>query len=164
MLCIKGGERPWRAAGIGAIDMAVIGPDDTIPKQMETFWPSVINKNNLQRLTCMLATEQQYDLPTILLSGFIADGEVVPAQLFHSPEDASRPSIDTLTGSVEEADERLVLHCAWKVSRGCKRLLVISNDTDAIVWLLRSWPSDGWCVACGSTPLKIFPENVRKNK
>ena len=38
---------------------------------------------------------------------------------------------------MEEADDRLLLHCAWEVSCGCKRLLVISNDTDTVVRLLR---------------------------
>ena len=32
---------------------------------------------------------------------------------------------------------RLVLHCAWEVARGCERLMVISNDTDTVVRLLR---------------------------
>ena len=46
-------------------------------------------------------------------------------------------NIDVLMGCVEEADDRLVLHCAWEVARGCQWLLVISNDTDTIERLMR---------------------------
>jgi len=64
----------------------------------------------------------------------VVDDEVIPAELIDST--LSQP-LDALTSCVEEADDRLLLHCAWEVSCGCKRLLVISNDTDTVVRLLR---------------------------
>ena len=45
--------------------------------------------------------------------------------------------IDGLTGRVKEADDRLVLRCAWEVARGRKRLLVIYDDTYTVVMFLR---------------------------
>ena len=51
-----------------------------------------------------------------------------------------------LTSRVEEADDRLMLHCAWEVARGCVRLLIISNDTDTVVTLLcfiTEWQAHG---------------------
>jgi hypothetical protein len=53
-----------------------------------------------------------------------------------SDEFSSPENINTFTGTVEEADDRLLLHCAWEVTRGCDRLTVISNDTDTVVRLL----------------------------
>ncbi len=41
---------------------------------------------------------------------------------------------------MEEAGHRIVLHCGWEVNSGSSRLLVISNDTDTIVSLLRCMP------------------------
>ena len=76
----------------------------------------------------MLATEQHSQLPFII-SGCIAADEVIPAELIHpkrSEDTQMVPgiNIDGLTGRVEEADDRLVLHCEWEVARGRKRLLV----------------------------------------
>ncbi len=45
-----------------------------------------------------------------------------------------------LTCDVEEAGHRIVLHCGWEVNRGSSLLLVISNDTDTIMSLLRFMP------------------------
>ncbi len=41
---------------------------------------------------------------------------------------------------MEEGGHRIVLHCGWEVNSGSSRLLVISNDTDTIVSLLRCMP------------------------
>ncbi len=132
----RGGERMRRAAGVGSVDMALVGPDVPIPQQMDKFWSSMRNKTGLQRLTRVLAIEQKSQLH-IVLSGCVADDEVVPAELIDMETLSPPTSIDELTNSVEEADDRLVLHCAWEVARGCERLLVISNDTDTVVRLLR---------------------------
>jgi hypothetical protein len=137
---VKGGERTRRASGKGAVDMAVITEDVPIPQQMDKFWPSSINKTALQHLTRVIAAEQHLPIP-IILSGSVVDEEVVPAVLIcprrSSDEFSSPENINSLTGTVEEADDRLLLHCAWEVTRGCDRLMVISNDTDTVVRLLR---------------------------
>lgn len=48
---------------------------------------------------------------------------------------------DCRAGSVEKADCRLVLHCEWEVTGGCKRLLVI---------LMTHTQWYGYCVVCVS--------------
>ena len=113
---VKEGERFWHTAGTGAVGMALIGPEVPIPQQMETFWASPSNKTKLQHLTRVLATEKHSQLP-IILSGCIAEDEVIPAELIHPKmsENTQMPpgiTIDGLTGCAEEADDRLVLHCA----------------------------------------------------
>lgn len=83
---------------------------------------------------------------TVVLSGCIIDEEVVPAQLLPAGRSSAQSSsetlqsIEALTCHVEEADEHLVLHSVWEVYRGSSRLLVISNDTDTIVYLLHFMP------------------------
>lgn len=118
--------------------MAVITADVPIPQQMEKFWPSSVNKTALQHLTRVIAAEQHLQIP-IILSGSVVNEEVVPAVFIgalRSDEFSLPENIDTLTGTVEEADDRLLLHCAWEVTRGCTRLMVISSDTDTVVRLL----------------------------
>jgi hypothetical protein len=120
--------------------MTFIGTEVPIPKQTDKFWPSPSNKTKLQLLTRLIAREQQSEFP-IILSGCVVDDEVLPAEFICS-EVRSQPFsqpvyIDALTCCVEEADDRLLLHCAWEVARGCERLIVISNDTDTVVRLLR---------------------------
>jgi len=129
--------------------MVFIGPDVPIPQQIEKFWSSPNNKTNLQCLTRELATEQYVlEQVPIVLSGCVVDDEVVPAELVCPERSSADPStsasidtqtlatIDALTCTVEEADYKILLRCAWEVGRGCVRLLVISNDTDTLVRLL----------------------------
>jgi hypothetical protein len=82
---------------------------------MEKFWPSPSNKTELQHLTCVLATKQHLKHP-IILSGYVADDEVVSSKMVPSEgsnEEASEPvKIDALTCNIEEADDRLLLHCS----------------------------------------------------
>ena len=147
-LSIKSGERMRRTGGTTAIDMTLVSPDVPIPKQMDKFWPSPSNKTQLQRLTRVVAKEQRIKVP-IILSGCVVDDEIVPAELIESESlsgNLSHLFTDVLNGVVEEADDRLLLHCAWEVARGCKRLVVISNDTDTVVRLLRftrEWQESG---------------------
>ena len=45
--------------------------------------------------------------------------------------------VPILSSWQDEADCRLVSHIDWSVKRGCERVVVVSNDTDSIVLLLR---------------------------
>ena len=70
-----------------------------------------------------------------ILNGYVTDEEIIPTQYLP----VSRPPIEyieSLTSKVEEADDRLVIHCAYEISCGSTRLLVISNDTDTVTRLL----------------------------
>ena len=48
--------------------------------------------------------------------------------------------IESLTCKVEEADDRIVVHCAWEINQGSTQLLVMSNDTDTVTRLLYFLP------------------------
>ena len=102
---VKEGERIRRTAGTGAVGMALIGLEFPIPQQMVVkFWASPSNNTKLQRPTSVLTTEQHSQLP-IILSGCIADGEVIPAEVIHPKrsEDTQMPPgiiTDELTGGI----------------------------------------------------------------
>ena len=140
---VKAGERFRRAGGVGSVDLIELTANVPIPQQFEKFWTSPSNKTKLQQLARQLASTPLLVKLPVVLSGCITDEEVVPAQLLCAGRSSTPPSAETcefieaLTCRVEEADDRLVLHCAWEVDRGSSRLLVISNDTDTIVYLLR---------------------------
>ncbi len=143
---IKTGERLRRAGGLTSVDLTEITADVPIPHQLDKFWTSPTNKVQLQQYARQLASTTELAKLTVVLSGCVTDEEIVPAQLLHAGRAVTPPSAETseyieaLTCDVEEADHRLVLHCAWEVDRGSRRLLVISNDTDTIACLLRFIP------------------------
>ena len=71
----------------------------------------------------------------IILSGYVTDEEIIPTEylpIYRPPIEY----IESLTSKVEEANDRLVVHCAYKISCRRTRLLVISNDTDTVTQLL----------------------------
>jgi hypothetical protein len=107
---------------------------------MEKFWPSLSNKAKLQHLTRVIASENPSALP-VILSGCVVDDKVVPAEYITQEPLPVTPNMDILFGSVEEADDSLLLHCAWEVSQGGKPVFGVSNDTDTGVRLLRFFQS-----------------------
>ena len=61
----------------------------------------------------------------------------------------------------------MLFHCAWEVARGRKRLLVIYNDTDTIVLLLRvitDWRERGllelWVVFGSGEHIRHLPLQI----
>ena len=66
----------------------------------------------------------------------------VPALLLPAGRSSATLSteVEALIRDIEEADDRLVLHCAWELDCGSDRLLGISNDTDTVVRLLCLMP------------------------
>ena len=72
---------------------------------------------------------------TTILSTCVVDDEVKPAEILCADrlESDQYQSIEELTSSIEEADDRIVVHCAWQVEKGGTRLLVITNDSDTVM-------------------------------
>ena len=135
---IKSSERFRRAGGSESIEMSEITSNIAIPKQIEKFWISPTNKIKLQKLAIQISSLLDLTIP-IILSGYVTDEEIVPAEYIPKSGSTLAESseiLESLTCKVEEADDRLVIHCAWEISRGGKRLLVMSNDTDTVTRLL----------------------------
>ena len=72
---------------------------------------------------------------TIIVSSVVSDDEVLPAKV------AGGEEIPDLFNWIEEADARLVVHVEWVVRvKQCKRVVVVSNDTDTFALLLYHTP------------------------
>ena len=99
--------------------------DTPIPQQLDKFWSSQENKQNLQLLVRDTVCNGHYANTTIIASSVVSDDEVLPAKANGGAE------IPELLNWTEEADSRLVLHVEWAVRvKQCPRVVVLSNDTD----------------------------------
>ena len=145
-LSTKSGERARRAGGVECVDLNEITAEIRIPKQLDKFWTSPASKTNPQQLARNMASSTP-DLAKldVVLSGSVTDEGIVPAQFLRAdglsaPLSTETSELNSLNCHVEEADDRIMIHCEWKVNCGSKRLLVISNDTDTVARLLRFIP------------------------
>ena len=87
--------------------------DTMVPQQIEKFWASTANKQNLHALMEVIVS--RYTRP-IVLSSVIIDNELRPAKLCCNGQ---TENIDSISHSwLEEADERLILHVGWAVLSG----------------------------------------------
>ena len=109
--------------------------DTPIPQQLDKFWSSQENKQNLQLLVRDTICNGHYANTTIIASSVVSDDEVLPAKANGGAE------IPELLNWTEEADSRLVLHVEWVVRvKQCQRVVVLSNDTDTFALLLHYAP------------------------
>lgn len=132
---IKESERIRRASSTGNMDLVSICSETPVPVQLDKFWASSTNKQNLQNLARTEAKIYSAQIGTpIVVSGVIVNGEVVPAQRFANGE---AHSLTELKNFIEEADYRLVPHVNWTAQHNTKRVVLLSNDTDVIVIMLR---------------------------
>ena len=105
---------------------------------MEKFWPSAAKKAKLQRLARDVVIEIPLLIPVVLSSCEI-DDEILPATVVEDTLAVHPvPQIPSSFGArIEEEDGKIILHCAWEGPLGTTRLVVVSNDTDTVVTLLR---------------------------
>ena len=106
------------------------------PQQKDLFWASESNKRNLQKLLRHIA-QNRPDSPAIYLSSMIENGELLPAvEVKGDPN-----GVPELTEWIEEADEQIILHVNYSINHHkIKRQVILSNDTDSFVLLLRYTP------------------------
>ena len=109
--------------------------DTPIPQQLDKFWTSQENKQNIQLLVRDTVCNGHYANTTIIASSVVSDDEVLPAKANGGAE------IPELLNWTEEADSRLVLHVEWAVRvKQCQRVVVLFNDTDTFALLLHYAP------------------------
>ena len=113
------------------VDLISISEKVPIPKQVDKFWASGRNKEQLQELVSKVVSR---DMQHVVISGLVRDGEVILAKLV---ENNNVSDIPELSNWQEEADCRIIPHIEWSVSRGCQRAVIISNDTDSVALILR---------------------------
>ena len=104
-LSIKEGERIRRAAENNAVDLAIIDESVPIPHQLDKFWASSVNKQNLQLLARDLGEKR---LQNVILSGMVVNEELKPATL-NSPV-LPGSDLSLLNNLQEEADCRVICH------------------------------------------------------
>ena len=132
-LSVKDGERARRAEDVGGIINVVAMNELTpIPRRIQKFWANPKNKENIQ----LLAREMAFLNPDKeVVSGLTVNNEIVKAQ---RQEQLGCATDETLLSTwEEEADSRLLSHIDWSVEKGCERIIVLSNDTDIVVLILR---------------------------
>ena len=108
-----------------------------IPVQMEKVWASDDNKMNMEILVReKLGATANTFIVSINSSGIVFGNDVVlDAILLRSVE--GELIVSELNLYCEEADTRIVLHVYWATKNGATRIVIVSNDTDVVVLLLR---------------------------
>ena len=116
------------------IDIIGMNRDTPIPQQLDKFWASQEYKRNLQLLVRDTVCDKAYGKGTIITSSVVFNDEVLPAKTNGGEE------IPDLLNWIEEADARLVVHVEWAVHvKQCKRVVIVSNDTDTTPLTSKHW-------------------------
>jgi hypothetical protein len=135
---IKESERIRREGFTGRLELSCINNDTPIPVQLDKFWQSSANKVKLQQLAKQEARKLSID-KTIVVSGMISindDDDIMPAYLYEQLT-TKESEIDSLASSIEEADCHIVPHIEYTILQNTKRVVVLSNDTDIVLLILR---------------------------
>lgn len=133
---IKAGER-LRRMKKDPIHMTISSSMTALPKDMDAFWSSIQNKNQLQKFfqTYTLQHKDRLSRVTVFLSGMIGEEalKLQKGQVTEVPE---------LSSTVEEADERLFIHINHAVkTANVESLLIASSDTDVFVCAIHYYHS-----------------------
>ncbi len=134
-MSLKEGERMRRADLTTGIKVISMDKETPIPQQLDKFWASKENKQNLQELVRDMVYNRNYGNIRYIASSVVVDEEVLPAYACGGED------IADLANWIEEADARVVSHVEWAVRvKHCKRVVVVSNDTDTFGLLLHYIP------------------------
>ena len=134
-MSLKEGERMRRTDSTTGINIVGMNRETPIPQQLDKFWASQQNKQNLQGMVRDTVRLRTFGNATIIVSSVVCDDEVLPAISLGGEE------IPSLLNWIEEADARLVVHVEWAVRvKQCKRVVIVSNDTDTFAILLHYTP------------------------
>ena len=131
---LKGAERGKRGSEI--LELAKIDAQTKVPNQIDKFWGSSSNKENLQQFfsDALLQMAKENNI-NIVLSGKVVGQEVQPCRAFIDHQEYS--DIEPLKSSLEEADSRVISHLHWSLTcQGIQNFVVLSNDTDVLVLIL----------------------------
>lgn len=125
---IKAGER-LRRTKKDPVHMTISNSLTALPKDMDAFWSSIHNKNQLQKFfqTYVLHHQEHFSRVSVFLSGMTGE-EALKIQNGHVTK------VPELNSAVEEADERIFIHINHAVkTTNVKNLLIASSDTDVFV-------------------------------
>ena len=131
---IKESERLHRCE-VQPIDVINLTLESTMPVELESFWGSATNKYQLQTISREYFTKKSLECnQDIILSGYVTDAEgehnaiaVINGSVMPKSE---------LNSFIEEADSRMIPHIAKAGEEQHERVLVMSNDTDVVIYNL----------------------------
>ena len=139
-MSLKHSERQRRAKKL-PIELHDVSRDTPLPRQMDKFWPSNVNKANFESLIHAEALAWNWSPPImeIMVSHFCKpDGIVVPCWL-KTMRPVHAELVPELEHNIEEADMRIIPHAMHAVEHCKKRIIVLSSDTDVFVLLMLYW-------------------------
>ena len=132
---IKECERICRHSSCEPLEFLNLKTTMSIPVQVDRFWACGKNKEAIQEISHdffkSVSSKSQH---SIVLSGYVTDLEgIKPCIEQYQGDLQTCPDLDSM---IEEADSRIILHIQKAVMRGVLRVIVHSNDTDVVVFLL----------------------------
>ena len=132
---IKELTRESRSNDVEPVEYVNILLESPPPVEVDRFWASSKNKEELQILSREFFQEKaQEKNRTIVLSGYVTDGEGMQDCVML--KDGAITVMDNLKSSIEEADTRLIQHLIEAVKCKSEKVIVMSNDTDVVVYCL----------------------------
>ena len=108
-MSLKEGERVRRTDPPAGINISGMTRDTPIPQQLDKFWSSQNNKQNLQGCVQDTVCNGHYVNNTIIARSVVSDDEVLPAKANGGAD------IPELLNWTEGEDSRMVLHVVWVV-------------------------------------------------
>ena len=132
---IKECERMRRRSKCQPLEFIGLTEDSPIPTQLDRFWACSKNKENLQILSRTFFKDYSRDKSMqMFLSGYVTDSNDL-----HSSEvcvNGLSELYPELNSYIEEADGRIIPHVADAIKNGFQRIVIHSNDSDVVVYLL----------------------------
>ena len=128
-------ERIRRRNSCEPLEFANMKTTTPIPVQMDRFWACGSNTEALQEISWdFFKSFSRNSCCRIVLSGYVTDSEgIKPCIELYQGDIQIYPDLDS---TIEEADSRIIPQVQKAIMRGVKRVIVHSNDTDVLVYLL----------------------------
>ena len=131
---IKESERAHRS-DTTPIDVVDLELESAIPVDLKSFWSSASIKHQLQIASRKFFRSKSFlSKIDVILSGYMTDAYgVYPGERIEAGVVIEDPE---LSFSIEEADSRIISHIAITCQEEIKRIVVMSNDTDVVIYSL----------------------------
>ena len=110
-----------------------ISMESKLPRDMDSFWPSAVNKAKLEQLLKDSLVDHFTAAPTdilIVVSQITGDDTSTPTQCIQNGRVFEQPELDS---DLEEADIRIIPHTLHAVRGECTHIVILSSDTDVFV-------------------------------
>ena len=132
---IKESTRASPSNDVEAIEYANLLLESPPPVDLERFWESSKNKEDLQVLSIEFFKQKAEETNlTLVLSGYVTDGgEAQDCVMFKAGSSITK---EKLKSSIEEADFCIIQHLIEAAKCEIQRVVVISSDTDVVVYCL----------------------------